>query len=226
MDPGTTADLDHGLPPQHGSESPQLDAQLLLAHARHCRRIELFTSYTEEATAALRREFRELVRQRAEGAPVAYLTGSSRVLFAGVPGHPRRIDPSARNRISRTGDIRLLAAARRVGSPPVLADVGTGSGILATCAPDTCPVRWCGLRTQPAALAVADRIANGTESPTVFICYRETCWSPLPDDIAGLVLSNPPYVSESEYADCARRARARTAARSWRARWERRSLSD
>ena len=52
---------------QHGSESAQLDAQLLLAHARKCERIELYTAYDVEASESLRTEFRELVRQRAAG---------------------------------------------------------------------------------------------------------------------------------------------------------------
>ncbi len=60
---------------QHGAASPRLDAEVLLAHARGCRRIELYTSFEEPAGDELRTKFRELVRRRAEGVPVAYLVG-------------------------------------------------------------------------------------------------------------------------------------------------------
>ena len=60
---------------QHGSDSPRLDAEVLLAHARGCQRIELYTSFADPAADELRTAFRELVRRRAEGTPVAYLVG-------------------------------------------------------------------------------------------------------------------------------------------------------
>ena len=58
-----------------GSEYPRLDAEVLLAHALECRRIELYTRYLEPASEEARSRFRELVRQRLEGCPVAYLVG-------------------------------------------------------------------------------------------------------------------------------------------------------
>ena len=60
---------------QHGADSPRLDAELLLAEARGCRRIDLYTAFAEPADEKTRVTFRELVRRRAEGTPVAYLVG-------------------------------------------------------------------------------------------------------------------------------------------------------
>src|SRR5438132_6304468 len=59
----------------HGSETPRLDAEVLLAAARACQRIQLYTSFDEVASDELRAAFRELVRRRTEGTPVAYLVG-------------------------------------------------------------------------------------------------------------------------------------------------------
>ena len=59
----------------HRSESPRLDAEVLLAHALGCQRIELYTSFDEVPGEEIRGAFRELVRRRAEGMPVAYLVG-------------------------------------------------------------------------------------------------------------------------------------------------------
>ncbi len=42
----------------HGLDSPRLEAEVLLAHARGCQRIELYTSFADPADEALRAAFR------------------------------------------------------------------------------------------------------------------------------------------------------------------------
>src|SRR5262245_42113948 len=59
----------------HGSDSPRLDAEVLLAHARGCERIQLYTAFDEVVNDDVRAAFRDLVKRRAEGVPVAYLVG-------------------------------------------------------------------------------------------------------------------------------------------------------
>ena len=58
---------------QRGADSPRLDAEVLLAHVKGCQRIALYTSFDEVADEPTRTRFRELVKQRAAGKPVAYL---------------------------------------------------------------------------------------------------------------------------------------------------------
>src|SRR5262249_14697925 len=61
---------------QKGCESPRVDAEVLLAHALGCKRIDLYgLRHAEPAGDALRQRYRELVRRRIEGCPVAYLVG-------------------------------------------------------------------------------------------------------------------------------------------------------
>ena len=60
---------------ERGADSPRLDAEVLLAHARGCERIELYTAFDEDPGDTVRTAFREFVRRRAEGEPVAYLVG-------------------------------------------------------------------------------------------------------------------------------------------------------
>src|SRR5580704_9305682 len=60
---------------QRGADSPRLDAEILLADALGCQRIQLYTTFEEEPGEEKRTKFRELVKQRAEGTPVAYLVG-------------------------------------------------------------------------------------------------------------------------------------------------------
>ena len=60
---------------KRGGESARLDAEVLLAHARDCSRIELYTAFAEVPDEEQRVAFRELVRRRGEGMPVAQLVG-------------------------------------------------------------------------------------------------------------------------------------------------------
>src|SRR5579872_4896531 len=60
---------------KHGSESPRLEAEILLAHARNCPRIQLYVHYNELLSDEERATMRELVRRRAQAEPVAYLVG-------------------------------------------------------------------------------------------------------------------------------------------------------
>lgn len=60
---------------KHGSDTPRLDAEILLAHARGCRRIDLYTRFEEPLTDVQRTTMRDLVRRRAQHEPVAYLVG-------------------------------------------------------------------------------------------------------------------------------------------------------
>ena len=59
----------------HGSETPRLDAELLLAHALDLSRVELYTEFDRPLTSAELDRYRELVARRARHEPVAYLLG-------------------------------------------------------------------------------------------------------------------------------------------------------
>ncbi|MCA9045282.1 MAG: peptide chain release factor N(5)-glutamine methyltransferase, partial [Planctomycetaceae bacterium] len=50
---------------QHGSDSPRLDGEILLAHARKCPRIQLYTQYDQPLSDEQRTHMRELVKRRA-----------------------------------------------------------------------------------------------------------------------------------------------------------------
>src|SRR5262245_49660117 len=61
---------------QKACEDPRLDAQVLLAHVLKWTRIQLYERFGETPSEAQRTAFKELIRRRAEGCPVAYLVGS------------------------------------------------------------------------------------------------------------------------------------------------------
>lgn len=57
------------------TESPRLEAEILLAHALGCKRIQLYTSFDKPVTAAEREPFKQSLKRRLAGEPVSYITG-------------------------------------------------------------------------------------------------------------------------------------------------------
>jgi release factor glutamine methyltransferase len=185
---------------QHGSETPRLDAEVLLAAARGCQRIQLYTAFDEPADEATRQTFREFVRRRAEGMPVAYLVGHREFYSLRFRVTPAVLIPRPETELLV---VRLLdlAKERPAGSPsPTIADIGTGSGILAVCAAKHLPeARATAIDIAPDAIEVAR--ANAADHG---VSERiEWLAGDLLSGVAGrqfdFIVSNPPYVSKAEY---------------------------
>src|SRR4051812_42085570 len=110
-----------------GVESARLEAELLLAHALGCPKIALYTRFDEEPAEAERTAFRELVKQRAAGKPVAHLLGKKEFYSLEFEVGPAVLVP-------RPDSEWLVAEAEKLGKTmdaPAILDVGTGSGCLA-----------------------------------------------------------------------------------------------
>src|SRR5262249_58523570 len=112
---------------QKGVDCPRLDAQVLLAHALGCKRIDLYARSTEEAPESERVRFRELVRRRVDGCPVAYLVGAKEFYLLPFAVTPAVLVPRPAT------ETLVMAALERLkphATPRVL-DLGAGSGCVA-----------------------------------------------------------------------------------------------
>jgi release factor glutamine methyltransferase len=181
-----------------GADSPRLDAEVLLAHARGCQRIELYTAFEEEPPEAIRTAFRELVGKRAKGTPVAYLVGRREffsLMFEVTPDVliPR---PETESLVVRAIDL----AKTWPGDEVHMIDVGTGSGIIAvTMAKRVKNAQVTAVDISPAAIEVARRNADkhGVDERIEFM--KSDLFSAVPAGAKfDLVLSNPPYIASAD----------------------------
>ncbi len=193
----------------HGSQSPRLDAEVLLAHARDCQRIDLYTAYEEEAGEMVKTAFREMVRRRAEGMPVAYLVGGKEFYSLMFRVTPEVLIPRPETEFLVMSLLDKAKEPAFAGRELHIADVGTGSGILAVCAAKHLSgARVTAIDISPAALDIARKNADAHEVADRIEFSAGDLLSTQPSEATfDFVLSNPPYVGEGEYAALARDVR-------------------
>lgn len=195
---------------KHGAESPRLDAEVLLAHARNCQRIELYTAFDELASDELRNNFRALVKQRSEGTPVAYLVESREFYSLPFVVSPAVLIPRPETELLV---VRLLdlAKERKVTSAEDvklnIVDVGTGSGVIAICAAIYLPsARVVAIDSSQAALEVA-KVNAERHNVLDRIEFKHGNLLEGVNEQFDFVVSNPPYVSDAEYAELDKQVR-------------------
>ncbi len=193
-----------------GSTSPRLDAEVLLSHARGCQRIELYTAFDEEPSEQVRAAFREMVKRRAEGSPVAYLVGYKEFYSATFEVNPDVLIPRPETEhlvVDALDRAKELAAG---GKQLQIVDVGTGSGAIAvSVAKHFAKCHVTAVDISPAALDVARRNAQRhalADDRIQFVQGDLLSWCK-PDQQFDLILSNPPYVSPEEFQNLAKSVR-------------------
>ncbi len=198
---------------QHGSDSPRLDAEVLLAAVRGCPRIALYTSFDEVADETARTAFRDLVRRRAEGMPVAYLVGYKEFYSLKFKVTPDVLIPRPETELlvvellDRLKQRPAGSQSAQIGSRPAqIVDVGTGSGIIAICTARHAPkCHVTAIDISPSALAVAASNVrqHGVEAQ---VDLREgdllACLPAEPK--FDIVASNPPYITTAEMRELPR----------------------
>ena len=180
---------------KHGSDTPRLDSEILLAHARGCRRIELYTRFDDVLTEKERTTMRDLVRRRAASEPVAYLVGHReffgldfRVTSAVLIPRPD----------TETLVVELLDVAKSLPAPRIL-DVGTGSGCIAIAAAVNNPAaQVTATDSSEAALSIARENAQTRQVFDRIQFLSGDLFGPVGSDRFDIVASNPPYIADHE----------------------------
>jgi release factor glutamine methyltransferase len=194
---------------KQGADSPRLDAELLLAEARECERIELYTAFHEVVPDEVRAKFRDSVRQRAQGKPVAYLLGQREFYSMAFQVTPDVLIPRPETEFVILAMLDVLKPLLNGEETLEIGDIGTGSGILAVCAAKlVANAQITAVDISPAALEVARGNAQ-QHGVSDRIDFREgDLLTPLEAaEKYHLIMSNPPYVSEQEYAELSREVR-------------------
>ena len=174
-----------------GCETPRLDAELLLAHVLGVGRERLLSDRDLLVAGPAVRAYQDAVRRRAvEREPVAYITGRRGFRRLELAVDPRALIPRPESEL-------LVEAALGLGAGARVLDLGTGSGAVALALKHERPdlqvsASDSSVRALELARANAERL------------QLDVRWlhADLLTDVGELdaILSNPPYVAESERA--------------------------
>lgn len=183
---------------RRGVDSPRLCAEILLADALGCTRIELYTRPETVPGEDTRGRFREQVRKAGDGTPIAYLIGRKEFFSLEFAVSPAVLIPRPETEILVERAIDLLK--RSEGRMTRVLDVGTGSGcIIVALARHRPEIVAHASDISAEALAVARKNA-ATHAVDARIEFREgdllAPWADAPP--FDLIVSNPPYIGETE----------------------------
>jgi release factor glutamine methyltransferase len=177
----------------HGSGSPRLDAELLMAHALGVRRLDLYLQFDRALAETDLVPYRELLGRRSRGEPVAYLLGRREFMNLEFEVSAAVLVPNPDTEVLV---LRAVAWARERGGRVRIADVGTGSGCIAVAVAHYVPeaVVWAG-DLDPAALAVAERNVERHGLSGRVTLLGGDLLEPFPDRL-DLICANLPYLAE------------------------------
>jgi release factor glutamine methyltransferase len=188
-----------------GIESARLNIEHLLAHVLGLRRMDLYMQFDRPLSEKELGPLRDLVRRRAAGEPLQHLLGT--VEFHGhvFKSDKRALIPRPETELFAERIIKLHEAA-----PLRLADIGTGSGVLAL----TLAAQWKeaevhAVDISPDALALAAENANALN-----LADRVKFWEggllqpfnqlPERDRAFNLIVANLPYIPAAEISALSR----------------------
>src|SRR5580693_196483 len=183
---------------------PRLTAEVLLAHAIGCERAWLYAHSDEELREVWWIHYGRYLHQRIQGKPTQYITGRQEFYGREFRVTPDVLIPRPETEHAVDAALKHVGAASGKGRLSII-DIGTGSGAIAVTLALETGASVIATDISTAALRVAAENARRLNAPIHFVACD------LADSIAGerfdLVVSNPPYVPESDSSTIQREVR-------------------
>ena len=184
---------------ERGSPSPRVDAEVLLAHQLGLSRTQLYMAFARPIDDEEREQFRALVKRRADGVPVAYITGTRGFWTLDLAVDERVLIP--RPETERIVELALEFVGERKSARWRIVDVGTGSGCIALALASELPnATVLGIDISADALEVARENAEtlGLRDRVRLVCGDGL--EPLRSRgaVVDIIVSNPPYIDPTD----------------------------
>jgi release factor glutamine methyltransferase len=178
------------------SESPELDAEVLLSSVMGVTRPALIVRGAEPLSLDLLRAYQGLIDRRVNGEPVAYLTGRREFWSLPLKVTPAVLVPRHETELLVEMALKVVPKNER----RTVLDLGTGSGAVALAIASERPfAQVTGVDVSPAALGVARDNARSLALPNVV--WRLGSWfEAVPEERFDAIVANPPYVAAGDPA--------------------------
>jgi len=200
-DAGTTwmvmaaLDWTRGYLERAGDEHARHSAEWLLEAATGLSRLELYTHFDQPLSPEERASLREGIARRAAGEPLQYITGVAYFRHLELKVTPAVLIPRPETEVLVDLALEELSEGARV------LDLGTGSGCVALSLIDEAGASVTATDLSDSALEVARDNAKALGYADRLDLRQGDLFAALaPDERFDLIVSNPPYVPESERA--------------------------
>lgn len=192
---------------QRRIESPRLCAEVLLASALGCQRLQLYTRTEEIPAEPVLQRFRAWIREAGGGAPIAYLIGVKEFFSLAFEVTPDVLIPRPE---TETLVERAIHHVRHAGRPiRTILDLCTGSGCIAVALAKNIPeVKLFASDISAAALQVAQRNAARHQLAERIEVRAGDLFAAWPaEQVFDLIVSNPPYLGRDRAGELPRTVR-------------------
>ena len=180
---------------EEGCESAPLDSALLLAHTLGVNKAWLYAHPHRHLTEAEISRFEDLVRRRICQEPIAYLIGSRSFYALDIVVNRHVLIPRPETELLVEHALDYIRRLTAQGCAPLVADIGTGSGAIATAiAVNAAAARVIAVDISDDALAVAAQNIRryGLDDRVQLVAGNLT--DPLPGPV-DVIVANLPYVA-------------------------------
>jgi len=175
--------------------SPRMNAEMLLMFVLNSDRAYLYAHPEYELTADEQARYDEAIAERSTGKPAQYITGHQEFWGMDLIVSPAVLIP----RPETEHVVETVLELARAKQAPRIIDVGTGSGCIALALAAELPwARVEAVDISPAALEVARANAHRLQLDHRIIFSQRDLLAGAPAATNDFVVSNPPYVPESE----------------------------
>jgi release factor glutamine methyltransferase len=179
------------------TDSPALDAELLLMHTLQVQRSYLHAWPDRQLSAEQLGQYQTFVTRRARGEPVAYITGVKE--FWSLPLHVTTDTLIPRPETELLVELILSHFSKK--NKVTVVDLGTGSGAIALALAHEKP-EWEIYATDKSQQALDVAMVNAKQLQLTNINFVYGEWFlPLTGKMFDVVVSNPPYISHEEWQE-------------------------
>ena len=182
-----------------GIAGARLEAQILLAHALGCTRMQLYTGFDKPLGDTELAAYRELIKRRLAGESVSYLVGETE--FWGLPFH---VDASVL--VPRPDTETVIEVVRSLpgrdrNAPCRVLDLCTGSGVIAVALAKELPQAQIVATELSAAAAQIARKNVARNGVADRVEVREgDLFAPVRGERFDVITANPPYIATAVLA--------------------------
>ena len=180
-----------------GVTETHIESELLIRHILHCSKAQMFLALDDEIDANIEQEINRVIKRRLNGEYLNYITGEREFYGNTFTLNPSVLIPRPETEVA----VEVALNYTRLLQKPVIADIGTGSGVIAISLAKHLPhASIYAIDISALALSVARENARRHRVEERIYLYQGDLLEPLPETV-DIVIANLPYIPSSEVAE-------------------------